>query len=334
MKKKIRLILASVLFYSGLLDCWSKFFLKNKAVILMYHRVLQKNKSSAFPMQPGMYVTEKNFYSQISFLQSRFKIVALPELVKMLQRNENISRCCCLTFDDGWLDNYKFAFPILKKFNAPATIFLATGYIDTEDWFWPDEMSYYLSELSFQKENLPELLDYMAQLNLNSTFKNDNAEFEIDSVIETSKRLSIHKRKKFIAYLKDKCLVNPKSRLLMNWNEVREMAETGLISFGSHTISHELLDKLPKEQQQKEIVYSQKKIENFLEQPVSCFAYPNGNYDKGTLAVLEKEQFVLALTTKRGYVGSDCDLLQAPRIAIHDDVSSSSPLFFYRILCR
>ena len=88
-----------------------------------------------------MYVTTDTFDRQIQFLKKKFEVVHLEELLSNVLSGRQIGRHCAITFDDGWLDNYTQAFPILTKYQIPATIFLSTGLIGTNRLFWPEEFS-------------------------------------------------------------------------------------------------------------------------------------------------------------------------------------------------
>lgn len=109
----------------------------------MYHRVLASRDSEQVFVQPGMYVLSETFQRQVAFLKENFKIVSLEEMVERIKNRRDISRCCAITFDDGWKDNFCHAFPVLEKFSLPATIFLATGFVGTKRLFWPEEVTYY-----------------------------------------------------------------------------------------------------------------------------------------------------------------------------------------------
>ena len=77
-------------------------------------------------------VSSENFEKQLAFIHDNgFETVKLSSLVSKLKNNECLSNTVCLTFDDGYADNYKKAFPVLKKYNIPATVFVATSFIDT-----------------------------------------------------------------------------------------------------------------------------------------------------------------------------------------------------------
>lgn len=72
----------------------------------------------------------KNFEKQLKYLQkNNFTILKLSELFERLNSGKPISNCVCLTFDDGYKDNVDFAYPLLKKYKIPATIFVSTDYL-------------------------------------------------------------------------------------------------------------------------------------------------------------------------------------------------------------
>jgi len=110
--KNIFFVIAN-LFHRGLGD---------RASILMYHSI---DTNEAF-----FSVTKKSFEQQIEYLVSQ-KVVflRLPELIRRICAHESVAGCVCVTFDDGYKDNYMNAYPILKKFNIPSAIFLTTGTI-------------------------------------------------------------------------------------------------------------------------------------------------------------------------------------------------------------
>ena len=332
---KVKSFLAFILYYSGVLPGYLRYKLKNKAFILMYHRIIDKDLQSPFPVQPGMYVTPDNFGKQVKFLKDKFKIISLDVLVERLKNGEDVSGCCVLTFDDGWRDNYTNAFPILKKHQVPATIFLATGFIDTQKWFWPEEVSLSLAWLYQNKMDSSKLLGILQKLFDKSQFYSCGLPCDaIDRFIDKLKQYEPQQRERVVAALKDVCPATKHERILMNWNEVQEMANSGLISFGAHTVSHTLLDQLTVENARYEIKKSKEDIEKRIEKQVNLFAFPNGNYNKKVLAILRDTKFAAAVTTRRGYIDMSTHLLELPRIAMHDDISYTLPLFLWRLLIR
>ena len=95
-----------------------------------------------------------------------------------------------------------------------------------------------------------------------------------------------------------------------------------------------MLEQLSVEIARDEIEKAKKDIEKKIKKQVNLFAFPNGNYNKKVLAILRDTEFAAAVTTRRGYIDISSRLLELPRIAIHDDISYTLPLFLWRLLVR
>ena len=274
----------------------------------MYHRVLPDNKPVPPWIQPGMYVKESTFETHLKFLTSYSQVISFPEFLERWEQNNwnNNIRYSIITFDDGWKDNYEHAFPLLKKYKLPATIFLTTGYIGTEKWFWPEKIGYLL----WKKEN------------------NINPE-QIDKIIETIKKFPEEEIEEFIKILQKKTGISlPKERLILNWEEIKEMSKHN-ISFGYHTINHRILTKLSIDEIKNELNLPPilKEI-NFIQ----VFSYPNGDYNDEIKNLVKNMGFKAAVTTKKGWIkpGKE-DLFCLKRICIHQNISSNPALFSFHI---
>ena len=94
-----------------------------------------------FGIEPGMYVLSETLRMHLEFLSENFYIRPLSELCMQRKNLRNtIKPNCFITFDDGWLDFYKVAYPILNKLGVHATVFLPTGFIGNKNWFWTDRL--------------------------------------------------------------------------------------------------------------------------------------------------------------------------------------------------
>jgi peptidoglycan/xylan/chitin deacetylase (PgdA/CDA1 family) len=129
MKFLLRGVIASGLHRSGVLHLHRRWRLRNRAVILMYHRVLKPEERSS-QIHAGMYVLASAFERHHAYLQRSFELVDLDTMLAWLEGRIRCRRPpCAITFDDGWCDNYRNAFPLLRQFGAPATIFLITEQV-------------------------------------------------------------------------------------------------------------------------------------------------------------------------------------------------------------
>ncbi len=106
--------------------------LKDQLLIIGYHRILPRSHPEYKKMQPGMRVEPEILEMHIQTLKKYFEIIDLNEWIERVKMGKPVpKKACALTFDDGWADNYEYAFPILKKENVPATIFLVSSMVGT-----------------------------------------------------------------------------------------------------------------------------------------------------------------------------------------------------------
>lgn len=334
LKYLIKSIVSECLHYSGLLQCFRCYILK-KNYVLMYHRIIHSPNEEAPPLQPGMYVTEKTFEMHLQFLKKTLSIIPLHEMVSRISRGQTIGRCCCISFDDGWRDTYDMAFPLLKRYQVPASVFLATGYIGTDKWFWPEELAWCLGVLLKEDIRNAEAKGLIKHFfpGMNENRLKNQYDF-IDEAVEQVKRYLPDQREALLGSLRKALPGRSKDRRLMNWDEVAEMHKSGLVSFGAHTMNHVYLDQVEQETALLEISSSKQIIEDHLGTPVTLFAYPNGNYTLPVARMLEQNDFFGAVTTKRGYVDKNTPLMEIPRIGVHEDVSNTTSLLFSRLLFR
>jgi hypothetical protein len=164
MKTFLKTLLAGFLFYSGLLHLYlflrDNLFGSEKVRILLYHRVLDLQREKNLYSLPGIIVSVKMFDEHVKYLFKNYNVISLENLVDSLKNNLPFpKKGVVITFDDGWRDNYSFAFPILKKYNLPATIFLTSGYIGTNKTFWPEQVISVLKSEKNLKEKLKDLSD-------------------------------------------------------------------------------------------------------------------------------------------------------------------------------
>jgi len=234
----------------------------------------------------------KKYFNVISFKN----VINHIDRKKLLPKNPII-----ITFDDGHYDNYSNAFPVLKSLEVPATIFLSTGYIGTDDIFWFDWVSY--------------LIYRTKKLSLSLA---DNVKFNIENTIESRRQIS----EQVLEYLKS---VPNSSRLqiikdmtkelevtlseadkplstCLNWQQVIEMSSNG-IEFGSHTISHPILSRLEDSELLDEIIKSKDDIEKHLNIDINTIAYPvggNNEYNNRVIDICKSAGYRLGISYVSG----------------------------------
>ena len=115
--------------------------IKGKGAILNYHRVLPSNKIDNSLV--NISVSTDNFINQLNYLTKNFNIISLDELLLHLKSKSNEFKIA-ITFDDGYKDNLNYAYPILEKFDAPATIYIITKFINNKFIPWWIKLDYFI----------------------------------------------------------------------------------------------------------------------------------------------------------------------------------------------
>jgi peptidoglycan/xylan/chitin deacetylase (PgdA/CDA1 family) len=296
-------------------------------------------------IQPGMFVRGRSFEAHITYLRNRFTIISLEELLALWQTNrlKSDESYCVITFDDGWKDNYQFAFPVLLKYRIPATIFLATEFIGTARWFWPDQMMLLLEKSeqpttgAADRKATSTILAETIGVTLSAAdgiFRRveSGAPIDPDAIIELCKGIEVGSIHQMIDRLSRALHMDlPGHRVLLNWDEVREMAGKG-VTFGSHSGSHRIMTQIPLSDVKTELIDSRKTMLEQGIKPGPVFCYPNGNFDRDIQELVRESGYLAAVGCEVGLEGDrPRDLFALKRVSLHEDSSTSVPLLAFAL---
>lgn len=311
---------------------WLRVRLSNKPalLILTYHRILPADSPERAVEQPGMVTSPQALENHIRFAR---KLGAEPvHLSDWLDRNRQgkplPKLAVAFTFDDGWQDNYQYAYPALKAQNAPATIFLVTRMIDTDKTFWPEQVLSLLTSKTIP-ENDPSfdwLRRHMPEGAAHDTSRPLSL-LEADDVIARLKSLE---DATILASLQQVYTSHPDmapaetSRSILSGSELTEMAKNGLVMYGAHTRHHYRLNRLKDEKTLKEeIVGCLQDLKSLGEAAIPVFCYPNGDIT-GKGEALVSDNYQAACTTKTGWNLAGCNPYDLHRFNLHDGNSHSN----------
>jgi peptidoglycan/xylan/chitin deacetylase (PgdA/CDA1 family) len=302
---------------------------RDTTIILTYHRVLEKWEPTLDYSQPGMVVTLPTFERHLSFLERHFEIVPLGALldVKTAGRPARRPRCV-ITFDDGWHDNYDLAFPMLRKHDVPATIFLTTDLIGTERAFWHTELIYLLmyGELSqfLRAEGALGVYPQAVRDGLRGCAGAGRVSgaADVDALIETVKATC---DEDVIQELLETLIraaglrrpLIPGRRFFLDWDQVRDMAAHGF-EIGSHGCSHRIMTRLSPEEANEELVRSKAEIESRVGRDVVHFAFPNEDASEALVGLAARAGYRTACVGAAGERAAGRGLRALRRAGIHE----------------
>ncbi len=292
--------MASRLVYNdSVIGLGRRVFAKSLTVI-NYHRIGDPHQPGFDSFRPNISAHPDMFRQQLEYLIRWYNVIEARDLINWLNQEKPLpSNAALITFDDGYLDNYTQAYPILRKYDLPALIFLTSGHIDTDQPFYWDLAAYCFHHTT---------QDHIAFPDRKEQFWADESEKELVSTawIESMKKIPNEEKKKWVAQLPQTLKVSVPSNffrnLMMNWDQIREMNKNR-IEFGGHTINHPILSKVPLDEAFNEIDGSRKRIEHELGREVQSFAYPNGmsdNFNSDIEKAVARAKYQAAFTLLNG----------------------------------
>ena len=302
--------------------------------ILMYHRIIDPGTCPDY-LQPGMYVTPKTFTMHLDALSEWTTIVPLDDLLNFMAKREfpdTQKPFGAITFDDGWVDFYSNAFPLLKKHNIPATVFIPTNFIGTNRQFWTDRLA------AIWKKRIPGIVERTDQLVTDLTALKGTFENQIEKAIEILKQKPLKTIEQTLDKLQESFRLKDCTageRFFLDWEEIETMRMSSPVSFGSHTANHHLLTTIDNDAIRRELAESRKQLldKNICSIDTIPFCYPNGNHNTAIAGMVEMAGYSCAVTTKNGWNNFSENLFNLKRIGVHQDMTSTVPMFF-RLLSR
>ena len=332
LKRIIKGILYPSLFALGVFDRLIEKHHHDKVVVLWGHRIYRGDvcEERAAPLSFEEGITQPYFERLMRFLREKMHPVSLEEIVSFVAGEKRIpDRAVSVTMDDGYMDNYLNAFPILKQYQIPATIFLTTGYTNTDSIYWWDLIGEILKRTKIKKLEMREikiLLDgkggWLPDIVPLNTLNRRNAAWE--GLTLALRSCGAAQISKVIELMEDRLEVDSDAykRLhsLLTWSQIREMSRNG-IEFGAHTVSHPLLSTLTSDQLVKELLLSKEAIEEQIGKPVISFAHPYGD-DRAPGSDLPKTLaqcgFQCAFTVENGQVDAGSNPFALKRVGIEN----------------
>jgi peptidoglycan/xylan/chitin deacetylase (PgdA/CDA1 family) len=274
-----------------------------EVTILAYHRILDVESEDDFPFDIELVSASiSQFSDQMEHIKANYNPITFATLLQHLDRGEKLPRAAAIvTFDDGFADNYHNAFPVLKRLEMPATIFLATGNIDHQEPFWYEKLSFAFMTTRATAIHSP---------TLGSLAISDAPQSRRELIKCVIFRLKLVPDDVRLSVLEDLyeqlgpeiALNGDKRSGPMTWEQVKLMAANN-IEFGSHSVTHPVLSRVPLGKLAHEVEHSKQRIETELQKPVDVIAYPVGGveaFDDNVRSAVKKAGYRLGVSYVAG----------------------------------
>lgn len=279
-----------------------------RLLVLTYHRVLAE-----YDPVIGE-IDAVQFTQQMETLAEYFNVISLSEATQRLQAGELESGSVCITFDDGYRDNFDVALPILSALNLPATFFIATGYLGG-GVMWNDVV---IESLRSTKLDVIDLSEFNLGVH---DISSAEARYQlVGKVLSAWKYKESSVRDELVQKFKQLAQVNIDYRMMMTKEEVAQLSNANM-EIGGHTVSHPILARTDDARAEQEIFDCKRELEVITNNEIRFFAYPNGradvDYTEREKDLLKKAGFSAALTTNDGVVTGASNLYELPRISVN-----------------
>jgi peptidoglycan/xylan/chitin deacetylase (PgdA/CDA1 family) len=278
----------------------------------LFHRVNPQRDALWDPMDLQL------FDKCIAYISKKYKVVLFEDLVESELLNSK-NKVATIMFDDGYLDNYEFAASILEKYNCKASFYVVTDSIEKNELTWTHQLEYLFQNTSitdfsinysfFEDEyhatNLPDLDSKLSYLR---------------KTLPRLKKLKHDQRELFISDLIKKANDIQFPKLMMNWDQVRELRNMGHY-IGSHTVTHVMLGTIVDEAiVRKELFESGIKIQQELGYFPKTISYPVGSFNENVKKISKEVGYTIGLAVKQDiYNPKSSDPFEVDRIELYNE---------------
>jgi peptidoglycan/xylan/chitin deacetylase (PgdA/CDA1 family) len=297
-----------------------------RPVILMYHRVAVARHDPW-----GLAVDPERFEEQIAYVKQHRTPMSMDELVDRLRSKTLPANAVAVTFDDGYRDNLDNAEPVLARHGVPATLFLATGFLNQNTPFWWDELATMILGATQAIRDQQVWAGEAVTLDWGEAKRSDLTDgWRASEEPRTARQkayLAIWRRLQRATVEERDVAMNTIRRRLgtaqdnlgkpMNHNEIRALLSDGLIELGAHTVTHPALTLLSRLESRREIESSGHRCCELAAKCVNGFAYPYGDMSSEVRCDVARLGFSWACSTEGGFVnGKQPNIYALPRVAV------------------
>lgn len=323
MKKRTRVALFNLFRSAGVLDAW-RVLHRNSVVILMLHGTADPNRPSTWtPLRPQ--ISPEYLDWCLKEIGRRYRFISFEEAVGGITgRSPSTEYGVAITMDDGYRSNIADALPVLKKYGAPATIFLPAAHIENRVPMWFDRLDYVL-QLSDLEGNSFDMGDSVFRFSGDGEGGLASSYATFRQVIKKryADEEAFHsKMEEVITYFERRSGRNLREifegdpwSALLDWEEIARH-QGRYVQFGSHTMDHSRVSGLKEDAQRHQLFESKRMIEKKTGNPCRYIAYPDGDWSERARNIALEAGYEAGVTTREGINRTGCDSMTLKRVSL------------------
>jgi peptidoglycan/xylan/chitin deacetylase (PgdA/CDA1 family) len=289
------------------------------AIFMLHH--VRPRRDAEFQPNHHLEITPEFLRATLSHLRSSgIDIITIDEVHRRLVERNFSRRFACFTLDDGYRDNREFALPVMREFDAPFAVYVASDFAEGTGRLWWIALERVIARASAIEAGIG---GGTTRLDTSSLAAKQVA---FDRLHDWLRGLpGKHDVRREIAALCARHGVDETGisrELCMSWEELKPLAADPLVSIGAHTITHCNLARQTEGFASHEMAVSRARIENALQRPVLHLAYPYGDRIAAGVrefALARAAGFKTAVTTRPGMIfpESAAHLTALPRVSLN-----------------
>lgn len=287
--------------------------------IMVYHGICEQDHTRF----NTLFLKLKTFEQHLKFYKKHFNVISLDDYYQQKFSNDRFN--ICITFDDGFANNYKYVLPLLEKYKVSATFFItaisATGY----DILWNDFLSivskYGPKKIVFKGESY-----YKDRHNKYISMASGRSLAErlrpggFDEKVEMMKLLY-----PLIPFKTNK--QDEDYWLQMTKEQIKELFTSPFANIGAHGYYHNDLARINLNDAAEELVFSKQYLESIIEKPVTSFAFPYGSYTLEVIEAAKKAGYKQLLATDFQYPQDQEDVTMHERFTVNPFISVNNQMY-------
>ncbi|NOJ39148.1 polysaccharide deacetylase family protein [Bradyrhizobium australiense] len=300
-------------------DRWLHHLARGLGIVLMFHHVRPRRNVAFAPNQLLEITPEFLIAILVELRREGFDIVPIAAVPDRLRSDRRARPFAVLTFDDGYRDNVEYAWPILRQYESPWTIFVTAEFADGRGRLWWLELEQAIGELDRVVISRNGKLLSLPSRTL------DEKQAAFDAVYRQLRAGPMERLRTVTAELASQAGISTDglaAQFCLSWAELQDLAREPDVTIGAHTLSHPVLAKLHTTAAAREIAESKVLLERRLGRPIRHFAYPFGDRSSAgerEFRLVRNSGFATAMTSRPGHLFPyHADHLNAlPRVSIN-----------------